>query len=161
MADVAIEIGRGQWLAASSASGDHKPGDFAVLKTTPAAAAAGTYVGDTKDAGPAWTSVFGVSGARFASADASAADAAVTDAPASGQKLVITDVLISAAAAMLVDIKEESAANPIASIYLPASGTYQWTPRSKTKLATADKKLMIRTSAAGAIRVTAHYYSEA
>ena len=48
----------------------------------------------TSDSGPSWTQVFGVSGARFTSADASTA-AAVTDAPTSGQKLVIDDIVFA------------------------------------------------------------------
>lgn len=127
-----------------------------------AALPAGTNtIGATRDAGPSWTSVFGVSGARFTSADASASAAAVTDAPTAGQKLVITDVLISVDTAMRVDLKEETSGTIIASLYLPANGSAQWTARSKTKLATADKKLQVQTSAAGNIAVTAHYYSEA
>lgn len=114
-----------------------------------------------KDAGPNWTSVFGVSGARYTSADRSASAASVTDAPTSTQKLVITDVLISVDTAMRVDLKEETSGTVIASIYLPANGSIQWTPRSKTKLATADKKLQVQTSAAGNVAVTAHFYSEA
>lgn len=114
-----------------------------------------------KDLGPAWTSSFGVSGARYTSNDRSGSAASVTDAPASGKKLVITDVLISVDTAMRVDLKEETSGTIIASIYLPANGACQWTPRSKTKLATADKKLQVQTSAAGNIAVTAHYYSEA
>lgn len=114
-----------------------------------------------KDGGPGWTSVFGVSGARYTSADRSGSAASVTDAPASGQKLVITDVLVSVDTAMRVDLKEETSGTIIASIYLPANGVCQWTPRSKTKLATADKKLQVQTSVAGNIAVTAHYYSEA
>ena len=115
-----------------------------------------------KDDGPAWTSVFGVSGAAFASADASGADAAVTDAPTAGQKLVIRDVFVSTDTAMRIDLKEETSGTVIFSGYFPAnSGIVQLTPRSKVKLATADKKLMVRTSASGNVRVTTTYSSEA
>lgn len=103
-----------------------------------------------QDAGPAWTTVFGVAGARFTSADASGADAAVTDAPTSGQKLVVTDVVISVDTAMRVDLKCETTGTVYASLYLAANSTVQLTPRGKGwKLATADKKLVVRTSAAG------------
>lgn len=124
-------------------------------------AAGSAIVGSVRDAGPHWTSVFGVSGATFTSADASGADAAVTDAPTSGQKLVITDVEISVDTAMRVDLKCETTAVVIASVYLPANGTAILCTRGKRKLATADKKLMVRTSASGNIRVTANYWSEA
>jgi len=115
-----------------------------------------------KDAGPLWTSAFGVSGAAFASADASAAAAAVTDAPTGSQKLVITDLFISLDTALTVTFTEETSAVVIWKGYLPAScGIIQLTPRGKFKLATVDKKLMVQTSAAGNIAVTAGYYSEA
>lgn len=118
-------------------------------------------IGNTRDAGPSWTSVFGVSGARFTSSDQSSSAASVTDAPTAGQKLVITDVLISVDTAMRVDLKEETSGTVVASIYLPANGSGQITPRSKFKLATADKKLQVQTSTAGNVAVTAFYYSEA
>lgn len=46
-------------------------------------------IGSAKDAGLSWVSVYGVSGARFTSADQHSAAASVTDAPTSGQKLVM------------------------------------------------------------------------
>jgi hypothetical protein len=116
---------------------------------------------NSKDGGPNWTSVCGVSGARFTSANQSAAAASVTDAPTTGQKLVVTDILVSVDTAMRVDLKEETSGTIVASLYLPANGTVQFTPRSKLKLATANKKLQVQTSASGNIAVTAFYYSEA
>lgn len=113
------------------------------------------------DGGPAWTTSFGVAGARFTSADASGAAASVTDAPTSGQKLVITDIEISVDTAMRVDIKEETSGTIIASIYMAANTTVNLCTRSKRKLATANKKLQIQTSVAGNISVGAFYYSEA
>ena len=62
---------------------------------------------------------------------------------------------------MRVDLKEETTGTVLASIYLPANGSAQITPRGKLKLATADKKLQVITSAAGNIAVTAFYHSEA
>ena len=117
----------------------------------------------TQDAGPAWTSVHGVSGVPFTSADAHSALASVTDAPAAGKKLVITDIMVSVDTAMSVTFKEETAGNAIVSgpYYLPANGTLQLTPRSKAwKLSTADKKLQVITSVSGNIMVDAHYFSE-
>lgn len=113
------------------------------------------------DAGPGWTSSFGVSGARFTSADQHSAVAPVTDAPTTGEKLVITDLIISVDTAMRVDFSIETGGTILLSLYLPANGTVQFTPRSKLKLATADKKLMVRTSVAGNIAVTPFYFSEA
>ena len=156
MAHIA-NYGTGQRIAA--ASGDGSESNPFVQSV--ALAAGSAAIGATQDAGPSWASVFGVSGARYTSADRSGSAASITDAPTSGQKLVITDVLISVDAAMRVDLKEETSGTVIASFYLPANGTMQWTPRGKTKLATADKKLQVQTSAAGNIAVTAHDYSEA
>lgn len=120
----------------------------------------GNVIGSTQDAGPAWSSSFGVSGARFTSANQSASAANVTDAPASGKKLVITDVLISVDTAMRVDLKEETSGTVLASAYMAANTVVQITPRSKWKLATADKRLQVQTSASGNVAVTAFYHSE-
>ena len=130
--------------------------------TVGAAIPAGTNaIGSTKDGGAGWTSSFGVSGARVISADASGSDVAITAAPASGQKLVITDVLVSVPSALRVDLKEETSGTVLATAYLPDNGTWQFTPRGQFKLATADKRLMIGTSAAGTVTATAFYFSEA
>lgn len=119
-------------------------------------------IGAVKDGGPNQTISQGVSGAAFTSADASGADAAVTDAPTSGQKLVLTDVWISSDTAMRIDIKCETSGVILYRGYVSANcGFQQLTPRGKIKLATADKKAMVRTSAAGNIAVMATYYSEA
>lgn len=114
----------------------------------------------TSDNGPAWTSVFGVSGAAVVSADLTSATA-VTDAPTSGQKLVIRDIVISADTAMNVLLEEETSGTDIFKVFIPANGTVQLTPRSKIKLATADKKLTAKASVAGNIAVTVTYNSEA
>lgn len=113
------------------------------------------------DNGPGWTQVFGVSGAVFTSADASTA-AAVTDAPTGGQKLVIDDIIFSVGStAMQVDFEIETAGTNFLTFYCAADTSYQFTPRGKFKLPTADKKLMVDTSAAGNIAVTVWYHSEA
>lgn len=113
------------------------------------------------DLGPGWSSSFGVAGARFTSADQSAAAASVTDAPDAGEKLVVTDVVISVGAAMRVDLKEETSGTVLASLHLAANTVTQLTFRGKLKLATADKTLQVQTSAIGSIAVTAFYHSEA
>jgi hypothetical protein len=117
-------------------------------------------LGAIRDAGPSWTSVYGVSGARFTSADASLADAAVTDAPTAGQKIVVTDLLISVAIDMQLDFKLETAGTVLATFYIQANSSLFFTFRSKFKLATADKRLMVRAAEDGAVAVTAFYYSE-
>jgi hypothetical protein len=106
-------------------------------------------------------SSFGIAGARFTSADQSGGVAAVTAAPTSGQYLVITDIFVSVETAMRVDFSVETTGTIHFSFYLPANGAMQITPRFKFKLPTADKKLMVRTSAEGNITVTVGYYSEA
>lgn len=115
----------------------------------------------TADAGPAWTTVRGVSGAQFSSADASGAAASVTDAPTTGQKLVLTDVIVSTDTAMRVDLKEETSGTVVVSLYLGANSTVNLVTRGKLKLAAADKKLQVQTSVAGNVRVQTLYYSEA
>lgn len=115
----------------------------------------------TKDNGPNWTSVLGVSGERFTSANQSGAAASVTDAPTSGQKLVIDDLEVAVDTAMRVDIKEETSGKVLFSRMLPANSTYGGAFRGKVKLATADKKLQVQTSASGNVYVTAIYHSEA
>ncbi|MEY2512004.1 MAG: hypothetical protein QOE26_2767 [Verrucomicrobiota bacterium] len=113
------------------------------------------------DYGAGWTTASGIAGARFTSADQSAAVASVTSAPTSGQKLVITDLIISVDTAMRVDFSVESASGTvIESVYMAANSTVNLITRGKRKLATADKKLQVRTSVAGNISVNAFYYSE-
>lgn len=112
------------------------------------------------DGGASWTTANGIAGARFTSADQTAAVASVTSAPTSGQKLVITDIIISVDTAMRVDFTVESSATVIESVYMAANSTVNLITRSKRKLATADKKLQVKTSAAGNISVNAFYYSE-
>ena len=126
-----------------------------------AALPAGTNtIGATRDAGPAWTSVFGVSGAAFESTDAST-PVAVTDAPSGGEKLVIDDIVFGVDTAMQVDFTEETSGTVIFSFFAGANTNWQFTPRGKVKLATADKKLFVDTSVAGNIAVTISYHSEA
>jgi len=124
--------------------------------------AAGTAaIGSVKDNGPAWTTSRGVSGARFTSSDQSASFASVTDAPTTGQKIVITDLLISSDTALRLDFAVESATGTIIeTVYMAANETKQITPRGKWKLATANKKLQVQASAAGNISITPFYYSE-
>lgn len=126
--------------------------------------ASSAIVGGTKDAGPSWTSVHGVAGVPFTSADVQTA-APVTDAPTSDQKLVITDLFISnnSAVAIQFTFVEETSITVIAGPFaLPAGSSLQLTPRSKGwKLPVANKKLLVDASAAGNIMVDAHYFSEA
>jgi hypothetical protein len=115
----------------------------------------------SSDNGAGWTQVFGVSGARFTSADASTA-AAVTDAPTTGQKLVIDDIVFAVGStAMQVDFQIETAGTVFLTFYCAANTIMQFTPRGKFKLPTGDKKLMVKASVAGNLAVTTWYHSEA
>jgi hypothetical protein len=133
-------------------------GDYAAFNQD----ANGRMWGRALDDGPGWTSVFGVAGAAFVSADQSGSAVAVTDAPTGGQKLVITDITVSVGAtAQTVSFTEETSGTLILRVYLPVNGTYTHHFRSKLKLATADKKLFIQTSASGNVSANVGYYSEA
>ena len=123
-------------------------------------AAGANIIGSTKDAGTAFTTSFGVTGARFTSADQSASAASVTDAPTSGQKIVIDDVLFSSDTELRLDFMEETSGAVLFSVYCSAGSSGQFTPRGKLKLATADKKLQVQASVAGNIAVTVLYHSE-
>jgi hypothetical protein len=112
------------------------------------------------DSGAGWATVRGVSGAAVVSADATTATA-VTDAPTGGQKIVITDIIFSSDTEMNLLFEEQDSGTDVFKVFVPANGAGQITPRGKCKLATADKKLTVKASAAGNIAVTVLYYSEA
>ncbi len=128
----------------------------------PGPIASGTAtIGATQDAGPAWTSVHGISGVPFTSSDQHSAAANCTDAPTTGLKLVITDLVFATDTAMNVTFKEETSGTVIAGpFYVAANSTVQLTPRSIAwKLATANKHLQVITSVSGNIMVDAFYFS--
>lgn len=115
-----------------------------------------TSTGALKDNGPAWTPVR----ANKSSADLSTISD-LSAAPTSGQKIVIDDLWVSVDTAMRVDVSEETSGTVVWSVYLPANGAVQYTPRDGLKLDTADKKARIQTSVAGNIRVTCLSHSAA
>jgi hypothetical protein len=114
------------------------------------------------DAGIAQQMTFGIAGVTFTSADQSGAPAACTSAPTANQKLVITDIEISAAVAMTITLSEETSGLIVGRYSVPAGGGMvpAVQTRGRRKLATAGKRLMVQTSIAGNVSVTAHYYSE-
>lgn len=116
----------------------------------------------TLDGGPAWTTVRGVAGVPFASADQHSAAASITDAPTAGQKIVLDDLIISCDTAMWVKIVEETSATVRwGPHYFSANaGPSQITMRGKWKHAVADKKFQVLTSVSGNITVDAGYHSE-
>jgi hypothetical protein len=139
------------------AAGTAVVGLVGIDQTTPGT----TNLVQAQDAGPSWTTSRGIAGARFTSADQSAAVASVTDAPTSGKKLVITDLLISSDTALRLDFSIESSVTVIETVYMAANETKQITVRGKWKLATADKKLQVQSSIAGNLSITPFYFSEA
>ena len=162
MADnVAITAGSGTTIATDDVSGvQYQRGKVAVGADGSATDVSSAAPMPTSDGGPNWTQVFGVSGARFSSSDASTA-AAVTDAPTTGQKLVIDDIVFAVGStAMQVDFQIETAATVFLTFYCAANTIMQFTPRGKFKLPTADKKLMVKASVAGNVAVTVWYHSE-
>lgn len=129
-------------------------------------APANAYLGAAQitagDAGPVWTTTWGIGGVPFTSADQHSAVASVSDAPSPTEKLVVDDALISVDTAMSVTLKEETTGVVIAGpFYMPASSVLQVTPRGKGwKLTTAGKKLQVITSVAGNIMVHVSYHGE-
>jgi hypothetical protein len=108
-----------------------------------------------------FNSKWGVAGVPFTSADASSA-ASVTDAPVTGQCLVIDEVLISSGAAISVTLKEETSGTVIyGPVYMAANSTVHLKMAGRRKLPTAGKKLQAQASGAGNVSVLASYHSEA
>ena len=125
---------------------------------TVAALPTGTnIVGAVYDAGPKNASD------RFyaAYADGSSAQFA-SSAPTGGQKRVLTDVVVSVSGDCFVELLEETTLTVLASAWVKGScGFEQLVPRGKLKLATADKRLMVKTTPAAQISTTTLSYSEA
>lgn len=120
--------------------------------------AGSAIVGAAKDAGENWAATHTVTN----SADMTSA-ANVSPAPTGGQKLVLTDLVITVDTAMSVTIKEETSGTTIhGPFYMAANSSFQITTRSRmSKLATADKKYQAQASVAGNITVETWVYSEA
>ena len=62
---------------------------------------------------------------------------------------------------MYVDFLEETSATLLFRLYVAAGGTAQFSPRSKLKLPTADKKLRGDASVSGNVAILVLYHSEA
>ena len=111
----------------------------------------------TKDAGPSQSTSYKYT----TSSDMTLGSVAdLTDAPAIGQKIVITDIIISAAIDMLFTLKEETTGTTLGAFRIPSDTPIQLTPRGKWKLSTADKKVLGQASVAGYVYVIIFYYSE-
>lgn len=98
-------------------------------------------------------------GTWFSSADAHGADAAITGAPTAGSALVTDSVEVSVGTtAQTINFKEETSGTVIAGpFYQAANSTYRYV--FNKQLPTINKKLMIRTSAAGNVSALANYHS--
>lgn len=118
--------------------------------------AGSAIVGATTDAGPSQT----VTRTYTASADMSTA-ADISPAPASGQKIVAMDILISTDTAMSFSVQEATSATVFAKVFLPANGSAHITLRGYIKTAVADRKLQGKASVAGNVAVTVVSFSEA
>lgn len=103
---------------------------------------------------------WGVAGAPFTSADQSSAAASVTDAPRSGECLVIEGLTIAVGTTMTVTLKEETSGDVILGPLYILANTSIHIPFGR-KLPTAGKKLQVLTSASGNVMVLAGYRSEA
>lgn len=85
----------------------------------------------------------------------------VTDLPTSGQKIVLVEAIISVEDAMTITLKEESSNRVILKVFMDANMPFHFCPRSRCKLATADKRVMVQTSTPGNWSVAAFFFSEA
>lgn len=139
---------------AGAVAGGHMQAD--VVGALPAGA---NTIGGTKDAGSSWVAEHKVVNSANATAGV-----AVTDVPTGGQKRVMVEFVITTDTAMSITLKEETSATVMhGPFYLLGSSTIQIVPRSQpaSKLATADKRYMVWSSAIGNITVETWTYSEA
>ena len=115
----------------------------------------------SKDAGHAANTLRGTNAAQapFLSADASGAAAAVTLQPGTGERLVVTDLLVSVDTDMVVTFTDESSAVQ-AKLYLAANSTVNALLRCQMRLLRKNSALQVQTSASGNISVLAGYYFE-
>lgn len=132
---------------------DNGDGTYSVAT---AGGSSSSVIGATKDAGPYQT----VTRTFTASSNMTSA-AALTVAPATGQKIVLMDVLISTDTNMLFDLEMETSGNILAAFYLPSGSFIQPTLRGYLKGDTADKKIYGKANVAGNVKVTTVYFSEA
>jgi hypothetical protein len=85
----------------------------------------------------------------------------ITEAPESGKKIVLVDLIISSLVALVVTISEETSGTVFAKFFTGATSTVQFSPRGFLKCDTADKKLQVTADIAGSLAVTAIHFSEA
>lgn len=112
------------------------------------------------DNGPGHGMSQGIAGVPFAAADARSATP-VTDAPDSGKKLVITDLVVSVDTQMTVTFFIHGTSTVVLGpLYFPANSIVQLCARGKLKVLTANKTLDVQANVTGNISVWSSYYSE-
>jgi hypothetical protein len=84
----------------------------------------------------------------------------ITAAPASGQHLVITDIMIASDTAMVFQFLEETSGTAIGAVRLVVNHTHFISPKGRWRLPTAGKKLQGDAGASGNVYVTVWYYSD-
>jgi len=109
-------------------------------------------IGAAKDAGPNWTPSF--VDEKYTTAQT---DTVLIAAPGAGVAIYITDIVISANAAVDMTL-EEGTTVPIHEFYFDAKGGAVMNFRTPRKLAD-NTALTITTSAAQTVFITVHYYS--
>jgi hypothetical protein len=110
---------------------------------------------------PAYLPLFGVAGAAFYSADASAAPAPVVDAPGAAARVTIKSLIVSVQSILVVTFTEETSGALMLELFMAANSTVV-VPLGpdKFQLPTVNKRLMVKTSGAGKISVQTIWYPE-
>lgn len=95
------------------------------------------------------------------SADMSGSAVDVTNAPAAGEKICLTGLVVSAGTAVVVTFKEETSGTVVMVVDLAAHApvVVSLPQISPLKLATADKKLQAQASGSGNVYITTIYHS--
>lgn len=154
MASIPYRAGALGEVAIKVASGAGTPADPYVIAVGADGAAAvlpaGTNtIGATRDAGPSQT----LTRTFTTSADMTTA-AAITPAPAAGQRIYALDILVSVAAAMNVQILMETSNNVLARLDFPGAGAAQVTLRGILMGDADAKKMFGKASTAGQVSFT-------
>lgn len=111
--------------------------------------------------GPGYQPSLGISSAAFTSTDAQSV-VAVTDAPGANKYLVLHQIIVAiGASALTLDFKEETSGTLLFRVCGAANSTISIPFMGKLKLATANKKLTVTASGAGAVGITTFYVAEA
>lgn len=94
-----------------------------------------------------------------ASADMSTA-AAITDAPDTNKKVVVTDLIVSSDTALVFTVQMETSANVLAKFYIAANTTVNLSLAGCLKGDASNKKIYGKADKAGNLAITSIYYSE-